>query len=92
MVRLSGFLIVKAPPGSEASGFRRQAAIWRNAISKKISFPISFGFGSWTIFGACGGGQCVSRQSEVVFDIAGNRRSRKRPQIDFIHTGSPRHS
>ena len=27
--------------------------------------------------------------SEVVFEIAGNRRSRKRPQNDLMHNGSP---
>ena len=36
-----------------------------------------------------GGSQCVSSHSEVVFEIAGNRRSRKRPQSDLTHNGSP---
>ena len=54
-----------------------------------VGFPIPFVIGSWTILGACGGAQCASSQSEVVFDLAGNRRSRKRPQSDLTHNGSP---
>ena len=55
----------------------------------KITCRMSFGFGPGRNFGSCGGSQCVSGQSEVVFEIAGNRTSRKRPQTDFTHNGSP---
>ena len=47
------------------------------------------GFGPWRIFGALGGTHGVPSHSEVVFEIAGNRRSRKRPQSDLGHNGSP---
>ena len=57
--------------------------------SGKVDCRILLGFGRWRIFGALGGTQCVPSHSEVVFEIAGNRRSRKRPQSDLGHIGTP---
>ena len=45
------------PSPHGARTFQRSArvAFGGNAVLKKSSFPISFGFGFWRIFGACGG-------------------------------------
>ena len=74
------------PSPHGARTFQRSA---RGAsFPRKVDCRILLGFGRWRIFGALGGTQCVPSHSEVVFEIAGNRRSRKRPQSHLGHNGS----
>ena len=84
--RLDGVLLKAVTSWCQNCPAERQGRI---IFYNEVHSRILLGFGRWRIFGALGGSQCVPSHSEVVFEIAGNRRSRKRPQSDLGHNGSP---